>query len=71
MKEERRKRNREKIEKTHKNQKNPPDELSHHDSKKNNHAGTELFGIFLRKFRISPSFKLFSRFEFDFRAPGK
>ena len=37
--------------------------------KKKKNRRTELFGIFLRKFRISPCFKLISRVEFDFRAP--
>ena len=39
------------------NPKNPPDELSHHDSKKKNRR-KELFGNFLRKFRIAPLFQL-------------
>ena len=40
------------------NPKNPPDELSHHDSKKKNSAGRNYLAFFLRKFRISPFFQL-------------
>ena len=74
-KEKKRKRDREKvkkskreIEKKSQNQRNPPDELSHHDSSKNP-AGLNYSAVFLRKFRISPCFKLIGRFEIDVRAP--
>ena len=67
-KEKEKKSNKKNSKKKLRNQEKPPNELSHHDSKKKN-RGTELFGIFFRKFRISPCFKQTNRFEFDFRAP--
>ena len=53
------------LKKNHK-PKNPPDELSHHDSKKKRPRQKELFGIFLRKFRISVLFSIYSMIRIRF-----